>query len=90
VLEMNYIGGHLPGYHFTPTLRHLPRNLFAFRPNTGHPGSPNEMINRLGYYVVMASRHNNVRALYDASGAYVTHGQYDEIHTALNQIIAGV
>lgn len=89
VATLNYICGHLPGFNFTPTLRHLPRMLIAFTPNTGQPDSPNEMIRRLGYSVVVAARGSHVRVVYDDSGAYVVHGGFNEIEPALTAIING-
>lgn len=89
VLEMNYIGGHLAGYHFTPTLKELPRNLFAYRPNTGREGSPNAAINKLGYFVVNLSRRSDARAIYDCLGNYLIHGSYDLINDFLIDIISG-
>ncbi|MBL4908987.1 MAG: hypothetical protein JKX78_03020 [Alteromonadaceae bacterium] len=90
VLEMNYIGGHLPGYHFTPTLKELPRNLFAYQPNNGRPGSPNAIINTLGYYIVNLRRGFDTRALYDCLGHYVIHGDYDVINAYLIDLQGGV
>lgn len=90
VLEMNYIGGHLPGYHFTPTLKELPRNLFAYQPNNGREGSPNAIINSLGYYIVNLRRGFDTRALYDCLGHYIIHGDYDVINAYLIDLQAGV
>lgn len=82
VALLNYMGGHL-GHNFTPTLKELPRMLTAFRPNTGNVGSPNEMLARIGGFMVMAARNNNTRVIYNACGEYIAHGSYDEINSAL-------
>lgn len=90
VALLNYTLGHLPGFNFTPTVKELPRSMIAFIPNTGRPGSPNALINTLGYMVVKPTPTTLTRVLYNNRGEYVTHGDFDVINTALIALSNGV
>ena len=90
VALLNYMGGHLAGHNFTPTLKELPRMLIAYQPNRGNEGSPAAMVNTIGGFLVKPSPCSMLRVLYNACGEYITHGDHDHLTATLNAIIAGV
>lgn len=90
VALLNYIGGHLPGYNFTPTIDALPADLVPYRSTTGRDGSPAAMCLYLGYWMVKPSPNTAVRILYNNHGEYVTHGDYNVISYTLLNLVEGV
>ena len=82
--QLNYMGGHLAGFNFTPTIDELPAGLVPYQPvSMYHRGSPAHLCELLGYSMLKVTHTGGFRVLYNERGAYVTHGRYNDLNQAL-------